>query len=88
MSQDNLEQDRLTNITDTTTVLEDDSMETVSEVTFTPASTEDLEVVRCHAINDVMTEAITAEAVLDIERKLRGEAIIFLLRWMIQTRPV
>ena len=84
---DSLEPDRLTT-TETTAVLEDDSLETVSEVTFTAASTEDLEVVRCHAINDVMTEAITAEAVLDIERKLRGEAIIFLLRWMIQTRPV
>ena len=84
---DSLEQDRLTNITDTTSVLEDDSLETVSEVTFTPTSSEDLEVVQCHAINDVMTEAITTEAVLDIQRKLTMKAIICRLRLMIQTRP-
>ena len=61
----------------TTNTLEDGSLEIVSEVTFTPAFTEDLEVVQCHAINDVMTEAITTEAVLDIECKLRREAIMY-----------
>ena len=53
--------------TNSTNVLEDDSLETVSHVTFIPSSWHDLEVIQCSSINDVMTEAITYEAVLDIE---------------------
>lgn len=53
--------------TNLTTVLEDDSLETVSHLTFTPSFLQDMEVIQCHAINDVMTEAITYEALLDIE---------------------
>ena len=76
-------------VTDITNTLEDGSLESLSEVTFTPAFTEDLEVIQCHAINDVMTEPITTEAVLDIECKLTMESIILvLLRLMIQSRPV
>ena len=71
---DNLEHRALSDITNT---LEDGSLESVSEVTFTPASTDDLKVIQCHAINDVMTEAITTEAVLDIECKLTMEAITY-----------
>ena len=59
--------------THTTSVLEDDTLETVSHLTFTPSSLHDLEVIQCRAINDVMSEAITYEAVLDIQCEYNGE---------------
>ena len=59
--------------TDTSSVLEDDTLETVSHLTFTPSSLHDLEVIQCSAINDVMSEAITYEAVLDIQCEYNGK---------------
>ena len=74
-------------VTNFTSVLEDESLQTVSQVTFTPSYDEDLEVIQCHGINDVMTEPITADAVLDIECKCRSQKVV-ILRLLTQTSPV
>ena len=74
---DKIEEQGVTTVSNLNT-LEDGSLEIVSEVTFIPAATEDQEEVRCHAINAVMTEAISTEAALDIECKLKiVEAILY-----------
>ena len=45
---------------------EDETVETISRVTFTPTKAEHNEVIQCRAVNEVMAQPIIAEAALDI----------------------
>ena len=48
------------------TFQEDETVETISRVTFTPTKAEHNEVIQCQAVNEVMAQPIIAEAALDI----------------------
>ena len=48
------------------TFQEDETVETISRVTFTPTKAEHNEVIQCQAVNEVMDQPIIAEAALDI----------------------
>ena len=48
------------------TFQEDETVETISRLTFTPTKAEHNEVIQCEAVNEVMAQPIIAEAALDI----------------------
>lgn len=48
------------------TFQEDETVETISRLTFTPTKAEHNEVIQCQAVNEVMAQPIIAEAALDI----------------------
>ena len=48
------------------TFQEDETVETISRLTFTPTKAEHNEVIQCRAVNEVMAQPIIAEAALDI----------------------
>ena len=48
------------------TFQEDETVETISRLTFTPTKAEHNEVIQCQAVNEVTAQPIIAEAALDI----------------------